>query len=123
MSPDGAIWLTELDPFSVLYEFGHRFDAVLLTDGDRHRFQTLSGYHGLWWDPRDDSNLTGGDTRSIGEFFSDAYSTCGLGLMPHPTRSGPVEWQAANGYQPSNRRQRLVCALIRKIGARAGGSS
>jgi hypothetical protein len=58
----------------------------------------------------------------VSETFEDAYADCAFGLMPrreslqHPDDA----WVDDSGYDPSRRQHARVCALIGRVGARAG---
>jgi hypothetical protein len=83
-----------------LHEFGHLFDAQLLTAGDRDRLVPLLGHRrGAPWksaQPYDDSPE---------ERFADAYSLCRVGLPRHGA-------DVTYGYLPSRRRHQRVCNMI-----------
>jgi hypothetical protein len=103
---DGQIYLAPgHSRFARWHEFGHVFDAKVLSDGDRNWLAPLLVPGRSWYE----------GYSSPMEFFADAYSACALGLSP----KGPT-WVNSYGYAPHPKRHRRICAAMRRIGDRAG---
>lgn len=91
--------------FILEHELGHIFDVQYLDDGERHALVRALGLTAGPWDRG--SGLDGGNTSPI-EWFADAYAACRLRLDPRH------KWETAYDYQPSAKRHRKVCGIIRR---------
>lgn len=95
-------------------ELGGRFDALVMTPAARWHFMAIMRYRGDWWST--DAMLTGNI-----EMFEDAYADCALGFRrQRSTLQRPARWIDWAGYRPRPAQHSRVCALIRRVGTRAG---
>jgi hypothetical protein len=117
----GAIYMAELDRFSLAHELGHVFDARVLTEPERARLARLLGMDGAPWENGTGEHCTV-DAPCPSELFADAYATCatrGDDIRPRRTRRGALVFTEVNayGYRPTPRQHRRVCRAIRTSGA------
>lgn len=111
----GDMWFT-------FHELGHKFAERALGDAlDEH--SPLSGAS------RKFARMTRASARALGEprsvitvreQLADAYASCAFGDVPS---SDPFEsdgFPTGNGYDPTPRAHRQVCAMLRRAGLRAG---
>ena len=92
------------DRTTLLHELGHVFDATVMGDAARRRFQALIGRPGPWDGPP--------STDPPHEQFAEAYALCAR----YPRLRGPRLGMYA--YVATPRRHRAVCGLIRDAAAR-----
>lgn len=119
---DSPIYIPRLSYTRVaLYrELGGRFGTLAMTPAARRRFAVLIHRpHDHWAMTADGSDIWG-----LADVFEDAYADCALGLVPHRItmqRPESDRWVNENGvYHPPARRHARVCALIARVGERAG---
>ena len=121
-TPDSPVYIPRVYYTRVaLYrELGGRFGTLAMTPGARLRFAVLIRR------PRDHWAMAASPTGlwGLADVFEDAYADCALGLMPHRVtlqRPESDRWVDENGvYYLPRRVHARVCALIARLGARAG---
>lgn len=152
--PDDGSLNLELDPYqqgvaepaaglapTLMHEVGHRFDAKVLNDGDRARFQRIwkrAPGTGWWqqlapYEPGGPPSFSGDGTRgaasSAGEWFADAYAVCATERTTGFQMNFIAAFQLipihvpANDYGPAflgaQRKTNATCRLIESAAARA----
>lgn len=90
------------------HEIGHVFDVQYLDDGERSKLTRDMGLGAAPWYHATGLDCVGAACPS--EWFADAYASCRLRLDPRR------EWTTSYDYQPSERRNRIVCGTIRRAG-------